>query len=140
MQAIQIQSRGGLEVLRATTLPDPHPGADRCSYAIKASAVNAADGIVRISHFLIAKKPPLILGEEATGIVSRMGLGSKDVGVIVHRGGLAVFAMGWDMGGNGGPLRRGDGRTAFRSRRGGANQCRRDGLRRALNGRIESRR
>ena len=61
-----------------------------------------ADGIVRIGHFLIAKKPPLILGEEATGIVSRMGLASKDVGVIVHRGGLAVFAMGWDMGGDGG--------------------------------------
>jgi NADPH:quinone reductase-like Zn-dependent oxidoreductase len=95
MQAIQIQSHGGLEVLRATTLPDPHPGADEALVRIKASAVNALDGLVRISHFPIAKEPPLILGEEATGIVEQNGPGFKGgEGVIVYGGGLGVFRDG----------------------------------------------
>jgi NADPH2:quinone reductase len=95
MQTIQIESHGGLEVLRATTLPDPHPGADEALVRIKASAVNGLDGIVRISHFPIAKEPPLILGEEATGIVEQNGPGFKGgEGVIVYGGGLGVFRDG----------------------------------------------
>src|SRR5262252_3044036 len=95
MQAIQIQSHGGLEVLRATTLPDPHPGADEALVRIKASAVNAVDGIVRMGHFPIAKEPPLILGEEATGIVEQNARGFKGgEGVIVYGRGLGVFRDG----------------------------------------------
>ena len=95
MQAIQIQSHGGLEVLRVTTLPDPHPGADEVLVRIKASAVNALDGIVRMGDFPIAKEPPLILGEEATGIVEQNGPGFKaGEGVIVYGGGLGVFRDG----------------------------------------------
>jgi NADPH2:quinone reductase len=95
MQAIQIQSHGGLEVLRATTLPDPHPGADETLVRIKASSVNALDGIIRMGDFPIAKEPPLILGEEATGIVEKNGLGFKGgEGVIVYGGGLGVFRDG----------------------------------------------
>ena len=71
MKAIQIQSHGGLEVLRTTDLPDPEPGADEVLVRIKASAVNPLDGIVRMGYFPIAKKPPLVLGEEAAGIVDR---------------------------------------------------------------------
>jgi NADPH:quinone reductase len=44
MKAIQIQSHGGLEVLRVTTLPDPEPGADELLVRIKASAVNPLRG------------------------------------------------------------------------------------------------
>src|SRR5262244_184506 len=95
MQAIQIQSHGGLEVLRTTILPDPHPRADETLVRIKASAVNVLDGIVRMGDFPIAKKPPLILGEEATGIVERNGAGFKaGERVIVYGGGLGVFRDG----------------------------------------------
>jgi NADPH:quinone reductase len=95
MQAIQIQSHGGLEVLRATTLPDPHPGPDEALVRIKASAVNALDGIVRMGAFPIAKTPPLILGEEAAGIVEQDGPGFKaGEEVIVYGGGLGVFRDG----------------------------------------------
>jgi hypothetical protein len=73
MTAIRIQSYGGLEVLRTTTLSDPDPGPDEVLVRIKASAVNPLDGIVRMGHFPIAKEPPLILGEEAAGIVDRNG-------------------------------------------------------------------
>src|SRR5262245_61989601 len=95
MKAIRIQSHGGLEVLGATTLPDPEPGADELLVRIKASAVNPLDGIIRMGYFPIAKKPPLILGEEAAGIVERHGAGFK-VGerTIVYGGGLGVFRDG----------------------------------------------
>jgi NADPH2:quinone reductase len=95
MEAIQIQSHGGLEVLRVTTLPDPKPVADEVLVRIKASAVNPLDGIIRIGYFPIAKKPPLILGEEAAGIVERNVAGFKaGERVIVYGGGLGVFRDG----------------------------------------------
>ena len=77
MKAIQIQSHGGLEVLEVTTLPEPQLVADEVLVRIKASAVNPLDEIIRMGDFPIAKKPPLILGEEAAGIVERNGAGFK---------------------------------------------------------------
>ncbi len=95
MKAIQIQSHGDLEVLRVRTLPDPDPGAGELLVRIKASAVNPLDGIIRIGEFPIAKEPPLILGEEAAGIVERNGDGFKaGERVIVYGGGLGVFRDG----------------------------------------------
>jgi NADPH:quinone reductase len=95
MKAIEIQSHGGLEVLRITTVPDPEPVADEVLVCIKASAVNPLDGIIRTGYFPIAKKPPLILGEEAAGIVERNEAGFKTgERVIVYGGGLGVFRDG----------------------------------------------
>ena len=95
MKAIQIQSHGGLEVLRVTTLPEPQLVADEVLVRIKASAVNPLDGIIRMGDFPIAKKPPLILGEEAAGIVERNGAGFKaGERVIIYGGGLGVFRDG----------------------------------------------
>ncbi len=95
MKAIQIQSHGGLEVLRVTTLPEPEPGAEEVLVRIKASAVNPLDGIIRMGDFPVAKEPPLILGEEAAGIVERNGAGFKaGERVIVYGGGLGVFRDG----------------------------------------------
>src|SRR5215470_1315449 len=95
MKAIQIQSHGDLEVLRVATLPDPTPSADSVLVRIKASAINPLDGIIRMGHFPIAKEPPLILGEEAAGVVDRNGAGFKaGERVIVYGGGLGVFRDG----------------------------------------------
>jgi NADPH2:quinone reductase len=95
MKAIQIQSYGGLEVLKVTTLPDLEPGADEALVRIKASAVNPLDGIIRMGDFPVAKEPPLILGEEAAGVVERDGAGFKaGERVIVYGGGLGVFRDG----------------------------------------------
>ncbi len=95
MKAIQIQSHGGPEVLNLTTLPDPEPGAGEVLVRIQAAAVNPLDGIVRLGYFLIAKKPPVILGEEGAGVVERAGAGFR-VGdrVVVYGGGLGVFRDG----------------------------------------------
>src|SRR5262245_4852182 len=95
MKAIQIQSHGGLEVLRVTTLSEPQLVADEVLVRTKASAVNPLDGIIRMGDFPIAKKPPLILGEEAAGIVEQKGGGFKaGERVIVYGGGLGVFRDG----------------------------------------------
>jgi NADPH:quinone reductase len=95
MKAIQIQAHGGLDVLRVTTLPDSEPVADEVLVRIKASAVNPLDGIIRMGYFPIAKEPPLILGEEAAGIVERNAAGFKaGERVIVYGGGLGVFRDG----------------------------------------------
>jgi NADPH:quinone reductase len=95
MNAIQIHSHGGLDVLRVTTLPGPQPGPGEVLVRIKASAVNPLDGIIRMGDFAIAKAPPLILGEEAAGIVERNGAGFKaGERVVVYGGGLGVFRDG----------------------------------------------
>jgi Alcohol dehydrogenase GroES-like domain len=73
----------------------PRSRPDEVLVRIKASAVNPLDGIVRMGHFPIAKEPPLILGEEAAGIVDRNGAGFKaGERVIVYGGGLGVFRDG----------------------------------------------
>src|SRR5260221_5834957 len=95
MKAIQIPSHGGLEVLQSTTLPDPTPKAGEVLVRVKASAVNPLDGIVRMGYFPIAAKPPLILGEEASGLIERDGAGFKaGEKVIGYCGGLGVFRGG----------------------------------------------
>ncbi|MGH7409210.1 MAG: quinone oxidoreductase family protein [Candidatus Methylomirabilales bacterium] len=95
MKAIQIQSHGGPEVLKVATVPDPKPGTGEVLVRIKASAINPLDGIVRLGYFPIAKKPPVILGEEAAGVVARAGSGFKaGERVIVYGGGLGVFRDG----------------------------------------------
>src|SRR5262249_22156919 len=87
MKAIQIQSHGDLEVLRGKVLPDPDPGVDELLVRIKASAVNPLDGIIRMGEFPIAKEPPLILGEEAAGVVERNGGGVRAGGRGILDGG-----------------------------------------------------
>ena len=95
MKAIQIQSHGDLEVLRVKALPDPDPGVDELLVRIKASAVNPLDGIIRTGEFPIAKEPPLILGEEAAGVIERNGGGFRAGDrVIVYGGGWGVFRDG----------------------------------------------
>jgi NADPH:quinone reductase len=95
MKAIQFQSHGGVEVLRVTTLPDPEPRVGEVVVRIKASAVNPLDSIIRMGDFPIAKTPPLILGEEAAGVVEGNEAGFKrGERVVVYGGGLGVFRDG----------------------------------------------
>lgn len=95
MKAIQIPSHGGLEVLQSVTLPDPIPKAGEVLVRVKASAVNPLDGAVRMGKFPMAAKPPLILGEEASGLIERDGEGFKaGQKVIVYGGGLGVSRDG----------------------------------------------
>jgi NADPH2:quinone reductase len=95
LTAIQIQTHGGPEVLSLTNLADPTPTNGEVLVRIRASAVNPLDGIVRAGYFPIAAKPPLVLGEEAAGVVERGAAGfTAGERVIVYGGGLGVFQNG----------------------------------------------
>src|SRR5262249_43814817 len=127
-----------LEALRVVTLPDPEPAPGEVLVRIKASAVNPLDGIIRAGDFPIAKMPPLILGEEAAGIVESNGpVFSAGARGIVYGGGLGG---GRDVGGGHGGtailVAPSAGRHVLRGGS-GVEQCGRDSLRRAPDGRIE---
>lgn len=82
-------------MLRMANLPDPAPKAGEVLVRVKASAINPLDGAVRMGKFPIAAKPPLILGEEASGLIERDGEGFKaGQKVVVYGGGLGVFRDG----------------------------------------------
>jgi NADPH2:quinone reductase len=77
------------------TLPDPTPKAGEVLVRVKASAINRLDGVVRTGSFPMAAKPPLILGEEAAGVIERDGEGFKaGQKVIIYGGGLGVSRDG----------------------------------------------
>lgn len=95
MKAIQIQAQGGPEVLQVRSLPAPTPKTGEVLVRVKASAVNPLDGIVRAGYFPIAAQPPLVLGEEASGVVEQDSAGYRaGERVIVYGGGLGVFKDG----------------------------------------------
>ncbi len=77
MQAIQILSTGGPEVLTLQTLPDPRPAAGQALMRIEASGVNFIDTYFREGRY--PAQLPLTLGQEAAGTVVSVGDGVTSV-------------------------------------------------------------
>ncbi len=71
MQAIQIHSTGGPEVLTLVTLPDPAPGPGEALIRIEASGVNFIDTYFREGRYPAAL--PYTLGQEAAGTIVSVG-------------------------------------------------------------------
>lgn len=67
MQAIQIASTGGPEVLTLVTLPDPTPGPGQALIRIEACGVNFIDTYFREGRYPAAL--PYTLGQEAAGTI-----------------------------------------------------------------------
>ena len=67
MQAVQIHSNGGPEVLTLVTLPDPEPGAGEALIQIEASGINFIDTYFREGRY--AATLPYTLGQEAAGTI-----------------------------------------------------------------------
>jgi len=79
MKAIQIRQTGGPEVMELADLPVPHPGAKEAVVRIAAAGVNFIDVYNREGRY---KAPlPLVLGQEAAGVVSAVGADVHDVAV-----------------------------------------------------------
>jgi NADPH2:quinone reductase len=80
-KAIRIHANGGPEVMRweEVTLAPPGPGEARLRHT--AIGVNFSDVNVRRGGFYIARRPvfPLIVGNEAAGVVESVGPGVTDV-------------------------------------------------------------
>ncbi|MFI4936695.1 MAG: quinone oxidoreductase family protein [Caulobacterales bacterium] len=73
MLAIQIRAAGGPEVLEAVDLPDPSPGAGQILIRNQAIGLNFIDTYQRSG--LYPMRFPAVLGQEAAGVVERLGEG-----------------------------------------------------------------
>src|ERR1700675_3377939 len=72
MKAIQIKQTGGPEVMELVDLPVPQPKSNEAVVKIEAAGVNFIDIYNREGRY---KAPlPLVLGQEAAGVVSAVGL------------------------------------------------------------------
>src|SRR5229473_2418639 len=79
MKAIQIKQTGGPEVMELVELPVPQPKANEAVVKIAAAGVNFIDVYNREGRY---KAPlPLVLGQEAAGVVSAVGTDVRDLAV-----------------------------------------------------------
>jgi NADPH2:quinone reductase len=79
MKAIQIKQTGGPEVMEVVDLPVPQPKANEAVVKIKAAGVNFIDVYNREGRYKAAL--PLVLGQEAAGVVSAVGPDVNNVAV-----------------------------------------------------------
>src|SRR5258708_26304287 len=94
MKAIQVKQTGGLEVMELVDLPVPQPKSNEAVVKIQAAGVNFIDVYNREGRY---KAPlPLVLGQEAAGVVSAIGSDVREVAV----GGRVAFPAG--LGGSAG--------------------------------------
>lgn len=69
MKAIQLNQYGDYSQLKLVNVPEPKPTGHQVVVKVTAAAVNPLDNTVRLGQFPMAKKPPLILGNEGAGRV-----------------------------------------------------------------------
>jgi NADPH:quinone reductase len=79
MKAIQVKHTGGPEVLELSELPIPQPKANEAVVKIHASGVNFIDVYYREGRY--KAQLPFIVGQEAAGVVSAVGLEVKGIAV-----------------------------------------------------------
>ncbi len=83
MKAIQIKQTGGPEVMELVDLPVPQPKSNEAVVKIQAAGVNFIDIYNREGRY---KAPlPLVLGQEAAGVVSALGSDLRE-----NAGGVAI--------------------------------------------------
>src|SRR5580658_4780044 len=76
MKATEIKQTGGPEVMELVDIPAPQPKSNEVVVKIKAAGVNFIDVYNREGRY---KAPlPLVLGQEAAGVVSAVGLDVHD--------------------------------------------------------------
>jgi NADPH2:quinone reductase len=89
MKAIQLKKTGGPEVMELVDLPIPEPEPNEAVVKIHAAGVNFIDIYNREGRY---KAPlPLVLGQEAAGVVSAIGSAVRDVAV----GDRVAYTMGF---------------------------------------------
>ena len=79
MKAIQIKQTGGPEVMELADLPVPLPKSNEAVVKITAAGDNSIDVYNREGRYKAAL--PLVLGQEAAGVVSTIGSDVRDVRV-----------------------------------------------------------
>jgi len=75
VRAVTIRAHGGVEALRAESLPDPVPGPGQVRVRVKAVALNHLDLWVRQGLPGLRVEMPHVLGSDVAGIVDEVGPG-----------------------------------------------------------------
>jgi NADPH2:quinone reductase len=78
MHAVRVHSPGGPEAMVYEEVPDPTPGQGEAVVKIEAAGVNFIDVYFRTGHYK-GVAFPLILGQEAAGVVESVGEGVTEV-------------------------------------------------------------
>src|SRR5215210_1668147 len=79
MHAIRVHQFGGPAVLRYEDIPVPEPGPGQARVRIEAAGVNFIDIYYRTGQY--RGNLPLVLGQEAAGVVDAVGPDVEDVNV-----------------------------------------------------------
>ncbi|MBI3698449.1 MAG: quinone oxidoreductase [Acidobacteria bacterium] len=94
MKAIRVHQHGGAEVLRYEDVPVPSPGPGEALVKIEAAGVNFID--IYFRQGLYKSALPIILGQEAAGMVEAVGAGVSDVKAgdrVAYAGTLGAYAQ-----------------------------------------------
>jgi NADPH:quinone reductase-like Zn-dependent oxidoreductase len=91
MRAAIFDVYGDPDVLTTVQVPDPEPGPGEVLVAVRAASVNPIDWKLRSGRFTDAPAPdePMIIGNDASGVIVALGDGVTDVAV-----GDEVFGLG----------------------------------------------
>lgn len=93
MKAIEIKQYGGPEVMTVVDIPVPKPKANEALLKIGVAGVNFADVYVREGRY--KSTPPLVIGQEAAGVVTEVGAEVADIKVgdhVAYRGVQGSYA------------------------------------------------
>src|SRR5579864_2545491 len=73
MKAIELSGFEGLNCLRVVEVEKPKPGANEVLIDVKAAGINYAELELTKGKYNVFKKPPFIMGFEASGVVVEVG-------------------------------------------------------------------
>jgi NADPH2:quinone reductase len=93
MKAIEIKKYGAPEVMTVVDIPVPKPKANEALLKISVAGVNFADVYVREGRY--KSTPPLVIGQEAAGVVTEVGSEVADIKVgdhVAYRGVQGSYA------------------------------------------------
>ena len=93
MKAIEIKQYGGPDVMTLVDIPVPKPKANEALLKIGVAGVNFADVYVREGRY--KSTPPMVIGQEAAGVVTEVGSEVADIKVgdhVVYRGVQGSYA------------------------------------------------
>jgi len=97
-EGIELSGFEGLNCLRVVEVEKPRPGANEVLIDVKAAGINYAELELTKGKYNVFKKPPFIMGFEASGVVVEVGSRVRNLKVgdriasIVSSGGYAEYA------------------------------------------------